>query len=238
MEFDVLIAGAGPAGSSSALFLAKKGYNVAVFDKAKFPREKVCGDGLSGKTLKLLKELNISELDKNIAMFADGVIFSSPNREILEVEIPKEKLNEVHGYVSRREDFDNVLFNEVKKQCTAFENAKVLDIIKDKNDHVKGLKVDINGQIKEVNANVVIGADGANSIVATKTNAEKIVDEHVFVAVRAYYENVDGMKNKIELHFTEDVLPGYFWIFPLPNKKANVGIGMLLSDLKKTRKDL
>jgi len=237
MDYDVIIVGSGPAGSSTALFLAKKGYKPIVIDKAKFPRDKVCGDGLSGKTIKLLKEIGIENLDKRIARFADGVIFSSPDGTLLEVEIPKEKLAYVHGYISKREDFDNVLFNKVKEKCAFIEEAQVIDVIKN-NDQVIGVKVKTKDGIKEIKANVVVGADGAGSTIAAKVNAEPLDDEHHVIALRQYWQGVEDLEDKIELHFMDDIIPGYFWIFPLPNKMANVGIGMITKDIKKRKIDL
>ncbi len=63
-------------------------------------------------------------------------------------------------------------------------------------------------------------------------------EDHLVSALRTYYDGVEGMTDKIELHFVDESLPGYFWIFPLPNKKANVGIGMIVTDMKKKKMNL
>ena len=85
----------------------------------------------------------------------------------------------------------------------------------------------------EYRSKFVIGADGATSIVANKVGAEKIPDDHLCMATRVYYQGVSGMSPNIEIHFIDSVMPGYFWIFPLEDGKANVGLGMVSTDRQK-----
>lgn len=237
-KYDVAIAGSGPAGSSSALFLAKKGYRVIVIEKRKFPRDKVCGDAVGGKSVKILNELGLLKAyEKEEHFDINGVIFSSPKGKILKVENKNNK-NGPAGYIVRRFIGDNHLFNAVKENCDVIEEASVIDVLKDDKGNVIGLKAQTKDGVKDIYANVVIGADGASSIVAAKTDAEKIDDEHHVIALRQYWQGVEGMEDKIELHFMDNILPGYFWIFPLPNKMANVGIGMITKEIKKKRIDL
>ena len=237
--YDIIIVGGGPAGSSTAIRLAEKGYKVLLLDRQHFPRDKVCGDGVSGKSVRLLKELGlIDEIEKNEHATMYGVIFSNPDGDILEIKTKRSK--EPSGYVVRRYVLDNIIFQAAKnaKGVEAREGYTVVDVRRENNQDIRVKAKSENGSVEEFKANIVVGADGASSIVAAKLSKEKIEDEHHVIAVRAYYEGVEGMKDKIELHFIEDVLPGYFWIFPLPGKKANVGIGMLTKELKKKRVDL
>lgn len=242
-EYDVIVVGGGPGGSSTSSFLARKGYNVLLLDKQHFPRDKICGDGVGGKSVRILEELGlIEEIERNEHADMYGVIFTSPRGDWVEIETKfPDRENKPAGYVVRRYVLDNILFQAAKrhKNVEAKEGHTVIDVLKDDKGRVIGVKAkDENEEVSEFKANVVVGADGASSVVATKVGAERIEPEHHVVAVRTYYENVKGMKDKIEIHFIDEVLPGYFWIFPLPNGRANVGVGMLTSDMRKKKVDL
>src|SRR5688572_26320535 len=111
---DVLITGAGPAGASAALFLAKKGIACVVADKMKFPRDKICGDALSGKVVEVLNKLNpllVDELKHNDNFLGSwGVTFVAPNGEALRVPFKTKKGNNTApGFIAKRLDFDNWL---------------------------------------------------------------------------------------------------------------------------------
>ncbi len=84
----------------------------------------------------------------------------------------------------------------------------------------------------------VLGCDGFNSVIARKTGLYDHDSPHWVVALRCYYENVADLTDRIELHFVDEVLPGYFWVFPLEDGKANVGIGMRHDYLKRRKVDL
>src|SRR3989344_8172230 len=103
-QYDVIIVGAGPAGSTASMFLAKKGIKVLLLDRASFPRDKTCGDAISGKSARVLKELGLDkDLEKKDHAKIYGVILSSPNGAIVEVPIPKHPDGTVrYGYCSRR----------------------------------------------------------------------------------------------------------------------------------------
>ncbi len=240
-SYDIIVVGGGPSGSSTAINSARNGFKVLLLEKTTFPRDKICGDGVSGKSVRLLRELGlIEEIEKNEHAKMSGVIFSSPKGEVLEVEAPDKNEKEPAGYVVRRYVLDNIIFQAAKREenVDVKENHAVVDVIVE-NGKAVGVKAkDKEGKVHEFRAKIIVGADGASSIVATKLGAEKIEPEHHVVAVRTYYEGVEGMTDKIELHFIEDVLPGYFWIFPLPNKRANIGVGMLTKEQRKKRVDL
>ncbi len=142
------------------------------------------------------------------------------------------------GFVCRREVFDNVLFQFAKKHVArCIEGFIATDLIMD-GGRVAGVKGKFEGKDVEFRAKVVVGADGAAGITARKLNSFNDDEGHQCAAIRCYYDNVGGMGDKIELHFIDGVLPGYFWIFPLPDKRANVGIGMLVKDMKKKKTNL
>ena len=97
---------------------------------------------------------------------------------------------------------------------------------------VVGVKVKMaDGIMRDFFANLVVGADGAMSLVARKAGAFSAKAEHTCSAVRGYYTGVEGLHGNIEIHFLPECMPGYFWVFPLSGSEANVGVGMLLSDM-------
>mgnify|MGYP001603315935 FL=1 len=234
--YDVIIVGGGPGGSSTAMFLQKKGYKVLLLEKAKYPRDKICGDAVSGKSVGMLKELGIeNEMEKIDNAKVYGLVFSSPKGKMLEIPFPVkdgEGQTKARGYVCRRLVFDNFLFSHAKKRVEAREEFAVTDLIFDESHTVVGVKgMDLNTKKnEEFRAKFVIGADGVTSMVANKVNAEKVPDDHLCMATRVYYKNISGMSPNIEIHFIDSVMPGYFWIFPLEDGKANVGLGMVSKD--------
>ncbi|MCQ5363259.1 MAG: FAD-dependent monooxygenase, partial [Candidatus Methanomethylicia archaeon] len=160
-KYDIIIVGAGPAGSVCANFLGREGNKVLLVDKAKFPRDKTCGDACSGKSISVLRELGVLPEIKKVAHGVNnGVIFSSPKGTILEIRTENQD-----GFVCRREILDNILFKAAKKYVDTLEEFTVTDLIKDGNQVVGIVGTDKNGKEQRIYANVVVGADGAMSVV-------------------------------------------------------------------------
>ena len=233
-EFEVIVVGAGPGGGTTAAFLSKNGARVLLLDKASFPRDKTCGDAIGRRCEAIMKELGIpGEVEKVPHAKILGVIFSAPNGKIAEITVPKGRASD-YSYCSRREVFDNVVFQFAKRQknVKTIEQFMVTDVLKE-NGFVVGVKgIDLKSKKEtEFRAKIVVGADGALSVVAKKLGLNEVDLPHHCVAVRAYYDGVEGLTDKIEIHFVESSMPGYFWIFPVENGKANVGIGMLSNEI-------
>lgn len=220
-EFDVIICGAGPAGSTCALGLFDAGLNVALLDKQSFPREKICGDAYGGYAYKILNTIS-PKFGQYILDSKDGVIakrakFVSVKGYVLELKLK--------GFFANlpRIVFDNNLLQMVKNetQTTIFENttAQKIEIHP---DYV--LVTTNNGQVFKTK--VVIGCDGAHSIVQSAlTNTRELLTE-TCPSLRAYYKNVSGIEQDcLEIHLLSRIPKGYFWIFPSTNGLANVGIG-------------
>ena len=238
-EFDVIIVGAGPAGTTSAIKLAKSGLNVALLDKAIFPRDKICGDALSVDVINQLAMLSdtLAEqfriLENKIPSY--GVKIFSPDHNHIDIPFIHKDIKSC-GYISPRIDFDNLLFQHVKQYSNIhiYENCTVT------NPDITNDNASLETNLGIFTGKIIIGADGAHSIVAKISGDIKVEKEHYSAGLRVYYEGVSGFhtENFIELHFFKDVLPGYLWIFPLTGDKANVGIGMLSSTVSKKRVNL
>ncbi len=246
-ETDIVIIGAGPAGCSTSLFLAKHKIPHTIIDKAIFPRDKVCGDALSGKTVYVLNQLDTSivpQFAKQSSEFIDswGVKFAAPNGKSIDIPFKKDISKEKYppGFIAKRKDFDFELFKRLDKNfATIYEGTEVSDIVKVDG----GYKISCKNSTSNFElpiSKLVIGAEGDRSVVAKKLAGIKKENDHYCAGIRAYYDGVEGMhsQNFIELHFLEDMLPGYFWIFPLPNGQANIGAGMLSSSVSKKKVNL
>ncbi len=239
--YDTIIVGAGPAGSGAALYAHRHGLKVLVLEKEKFPRDKICGDAISGKSMLILKDLNLlEEACKLPCAVVDSVTFSSPDHLDVNIKFFQEKNRELpSGLVMRREVFDSYLFRKVKETGQdIIENFTVNELIAE-DGKINGVRgIDYQNKEYEFKGKLIIGADGFKSVVARKTGIYNYDPEHWVVALRQYYKDVKGLNRQIELHYIDAVQPGYFWIFPLDDGKANVGIGMHHKSLKKRNIDL
>jgi len=245
-DYPVVIAGAGPAGATVSMFLENEGIKHLLLEKDTFPRDKICGDAVSSKALEIIARLKPDAVkafgeDPEMALLTNGIQFSAPNGKSVDIAFPKPKGNLPIGFISRRMDFDNFLFNQLQnsKYAEIWQNADLKDAVYDSSGGVS-LIINHNGAEKSISTKLVIGADGARSVVKRKLQGFEQDDNHYCGGIRAYYNNVSGLhpQNYLELHFMKELLPGYFWIFPLPNGAANVGMGMLSRDIKRKKANL
>lgn len=242
---DICILGAGPGGCSAAIRLAKElpaEISVLLVDKASFPRDKVCGDALSGKVMRTLERTSPSTLEELLQraeqMPSWGVDFVAPNGKHLKVPFSRDTVNgSAPGAIMPRYDFDDMLFRAVKEtgRIETLENTRISGYNRTKD----GFTLETSNR-EHYHCKLVIAADGANSGFARKVAGIRMEPRHHCAGVRAYYSGVKDLDEQgfIELHFLNGLLPGYFWIFPLPNGRANVGLGIRSDVLRKKRFDL
>lgn len=242
---DVCIVGAGPAGAGAALKLSYLGIPSLVIDKASFPRDKVCGDAISGKVTTLLQRLDPQILERfrtlatNIDVWGIRFIPSSGRALELPFKLNYDKTREDSpGYVMRRTDFDNFLVDEMRRRpnIDLRENTAISSYVQTK----EGWQLkDKSGQLL-IQCKILMVADGAYSYFSRHIAGHQKDNAHYAAALRAYYKGVSGFHddNFIELHFLPELNPGYFWIFPLPNGGANVGLGVRSDFVKKRRLNL
>jgi len=240
----VLIAGAGPAGAATSIFLAKEKISHIIIDKAVFPRDKICGDALSGKSVDMLKRISADWQQHFVttgkAVVSSGIQFIAPNSATLNIPFAKNiDPQKPPGFVSRRMDFDAALTRFIDPQYASWLCDCALLDIEEKGD---GLLVTIQqgSETKTIFTQLIIGAEGRGSLVAKKMAKHTLDPMHYSAGVRAYYKNVSGMhaQQYIELHFLKELQPGYLWIFPLPNGAANVGVGMLTKTIASKKANL
>ena len=241
MSYDVIIVGAGPAGATAALFANRMGLNCILLDKAVFPRDKICGDALSGKSVRIMNELGIlDEVAKLEGAEINRITFGSPNNKQFDINLlgSKNKDQIKKGFVIPRQIFDNYLFEKANEVTDSRQGFSVKEIILDE-DQVVGVRgKSKTGELEEFHAPLILGCDGYNSIVARRLGLYEMDMDNTSVAVRCYYEGVKDLTDQIELHYVKEVNPGYFWLFPAGNGKANIGVGLSKSNMKKERRTL
>lgn len=243
---DILIAGAGPAGATTSLFLSKQKIPHIIIDKASFPRDKICGDALSGKVVEVFRKLDPSLIDEIAALPGEytpswGVKFIAPNYNFIDIPFKSDISKEKHapGFIAKRLDFDNFLVSKINPQYAQFwQNCELVDATPTDGGYALKLKKD--GQEITVFTRLLVGAEGDRTIAGKKLGGIKMEPEHYCAGIRAYYKGVEGLhpQNFIELHFLDELLPGYFWIFPLPNGMANVGAGILSKSASRKKVNL
>ena len=234
--YDVLILGAGPAGAATAICLGNSGLSVAVIDKAVFPREKTCGDGLTHDVVKQMGLISESlasafaKLPHKQESFGAEII--SPDHDHLYIPFYAKGVKQPI-YTCPRFEFDNFMFSQMKQ----FGNISVFE-----NCQTEKLSITNEGVLLETSegsfeAKIILGADGANSFVARQMGVKRVSRKHQCVSLRTYYTGLRPLRDgaPVEMYILKDVLPGYLWIFHLGDGRANVGIGMLASIITKKK---
>lgn len=246
LNTSVIIIGAGPAGAGASFFLSKYEIPHIVIDKETFPRDKVCGDACSGKTALVINRANPEWLGEILGkessfMPSWGITFVAPNGKSLDIPFSPHRTKETKapGFTVPRLDLDYFLFKKMESPfCTIYQGAKVNELGTD--NGIVTASFTHNNSEYEITAPVIIGADGDKSIVRKKYLNENTAPKTYAVGLRGYYKGVTGLSkdNFIELHFLPEMLPGYLWIFPLPNGMANVGVGILSERIREKKINL
>ena len=258
IKTDVCILGAGPAGAAAALKLSRLGIPCILIDKAIFPREKICGDGISHRVMDIVSKWidpSVAErfaAAKTIHLDSWGLLFEGTKQNSFDIEYRpfNDKTKEIpSGFVCKRYEFDNFLVNEVRNchNITLMENVEITDFQPNTEGVSTENQTGNNGWILQnktgdvvVQARLLLVADGAHSRFARQIGGIEMDPKHYMASVKAYYKGVTDFHadNYLEFYFHKDFLPGYFWIFPLPNGEANVGIAIVSEEVSKRKLNL
>jgi geranylgeranyl reductase family protein len=234
VEADVLVVGAGPAGSATATHLARRGLDVALLEKAQFPREKVCGDGLTPRATRQLIRLGIDTSEQAGWLHNKGLRIYGGSTTPFELPWPELADFPSYGLVRPRSDFDDLLArNAVAAGAKLYELCNVsTPILDDRSGRIVGVTTK-DGQ--EFRAPLVVSADGNSTRLSLAMGLAKRDDRPMGVAVRTYYRSPrhvdDHLESWLELWSGKpgesDLLPGYGWIFGMGDGTCNVGLGVL-----------
>ena len=258
-HFDVIVVGGGPGGSAAAAYNALEGNKVLLIEKDVWPRDKPCGDAVGGKSLSHVEELGVLPMIQATPYYqVDSIVFGSANGSQVRVMLPEESYEAkglMSGYALPRVQFDYMMFKrgaELVREnggsvIQGFSVNEVLAEEEEGESKIIGVSGKSGGRrsdnpILSFTASVTIGAGGYNCPVSRKIvelHDEPHKDnEHFCGGYREYWENVSGLEGgtgPIEIHFIDEVLPGYFWLFPVKEGVVNVGIGMLISEQRKQK---
>jgi menaquinone-9 beta-reductase len=242
-EREVIIAGAGPAGAFTAALLAAQKHDVLLLDKEQFPREKICGDAVSADVLELLIIAGMEE--KIRTAFNRGNFYPLHYMRLIsphgyQKTYPLSRsANEFSACVVPRIYFDSLIQQQAIEAGAEFHQAKVKAPLIE-NNRVVGVKIcDAHGVSKEIRSEIVVGADGVASTLAhALRKGHQRSYTHRAIALRAYAENIELYPNEVEFFIYEGILPGYAWIFPVGENRANIGLGMRLDHYHRKPRNL
>ncbi|MEP7054822.1 MAG: geranylgeranyl reductase family protein [Actinomycetota bacterium] len=246
LDADVIVVGSGPGGSTAAYHLTQAGLDVLILEKAQFPREKVCGDGLTPRAVKSLIAMGIDTSET-----APGWIRNYGLRIVgggvrMELRWPELAAYPNYGLVRPRLDFDELLARTAEKAgARLHELTEVTGPVLDRTGRIVGVKARRippddglrrsrerhAGEERTYRARLVIAADGSSSRIALGMGLQKRDDRPMGVAVRRYFKSPrhddDYLESHLELWQGDRLLPGYGWIFGVGDGTSNVGLGLL-----------
>lgn len=230
---------------SAALFLAQQGIPCTILERKTFPRSKTCGDALSGKVFDVLKQLDVNIIQEfnhsADALGCWGIKFIAPNGTEAAIPFQQAFTTQANtlpsGFIMKRLHFDHYLYDKCLESN--------LITLHTHTEYTEVQRTGIGYQIitstgDTIDTKLILCADGAQSKFAKVHGQIQMEPKHFSGSVRGYFKNVSEFENGnfIELYFLKGVLPGYFWIFPLPNGEANIGLGLRSDYISKGKVNL
>ncbi|WP_346237025.1 NAD(P)/FAD-dependent oxidoreductase [Niabella insulamsoli] len=234
-DCEVLIVGGGPAGSGLAFHLAKVGVSVIVVESATFPRDKVCGDGVSPIALAELHAMGITKTEsfkkaneiKRVGLFL--------NEEQVVVDLSKPDHLPLHARIIPRLELDSWIYEAARAAGARFLQATRFCKYEIKPGVVTTWVKQKEG-IRAITSKLMVGADGSNSAVARQMHGAKSHEHFQLLGLRAYFENVNGPQDRVDIYFAEESFPGIYWMFPKGRSGANIGMAMVSATLPQSPK--
>ncbi|MBP7691336.1 MAG: NAD(P)/FAD-dependent oxidoreductase [Anaerolineales bacterium] len=217
----VVIVGAGPAGSALAYFLASAGLAVRLLDKAEFPRDKTCGDGLSPRALHVLRRIGALEAVLAAGFRVNRLKVYAPDGAFFDCPIPAHAGLADFAMVLPRYQLDDLIRQRAVAAGAVFQQATVSEVLRDAAGRGVGVRL-TDGT--EVRARAVVLATGAATAVLERAGLAPAAPT-LGRAARTYFTAMHGLEDAVEFHFDSVPLPGYGWVFPTSPTTANVGAG-------------
>ncbi len=247
--YDVLIVGAGPAGSSAAYHLARQGTDVLLLDRYTFPRDKSCGDAVMPPAL---EELALSGLSDQLRDQYSSATYISTSLYGLPASYEPVQPSEhfAVGYVVPRASFDALLCQHALQSGATWLDRVVIHSVERSNPAYAIAYGLYGGRALQLRARIVIAADGSGSRLARLLRQELLQQNNTapltapldprtrYTAMRGYYSGIEDLKNGLEFYFRAEAGTYYYWIFPLHDGTANVGVIANMTQLRAAHPNL
>ncbi|MEO6220487.1 MAG: FAD-dependent oxidoreductase, partial [Ginsengibacter sp.] len=225
-DCDVLIVGGGPAGSALAFYLAKQSIKVIVVEAEKFPRDKICGDGVSPIALAELQRLGITESGEFLKANEINKVGLFIEDQKVMIDLSKPDHLPFHARIIPRLQLDNWIYKAAQKSGAIYlEESRVCNYII--NEDVVIAEIKQRRSTQKIKSKIIVGADGSRSVVARLLNGSKPPNEFQLLGLRAYYEGVNGPEDRVDIFFSGENFPGIYWMFPTGQNAANIGLAMV-----------
>ncbi len=248
-DADVIVVGAGPSGSTAAYYMAQAGLNVLLIEKSRFPRDKVCGDGLTPRAVKSLVAMGVDVSEEAGWLPNKGLRVIGGGMR-LELDWPELSSWPGYGLVRTRASLDEQLARRAQAAgAKLLEGTTVTGPVLDSGGRIVGVETTTEseeksksrsrsdnaersrGSTQSYHARVVVAADGNSSRLSIAMGLRKRDDRPMGVAVRTYYTSPrhkdDYLESWLDLWDGDRLLPGYGWIFGMGDGTSNVGLGLL-----------
>jgi geranylgeranyl reductase family protein len=227
LQPEILVIGAGPGGSTAAWALAQTGHDVLLIDGAEFPRDKTCGDGLTPMAVRTLRQIGVlPQVEAAGAARIDRVFISGPLGISATMPFADHQPGASYALVLPRFELDEILRQHAIRGGAKYLGKVRVERIDRQNDHIVAVRGDSPSGVVEIKARQVVIAVGANMGLLKREGF--ITHKPRFIrAARAYYDNVVTEANRYDFYFDLELLPGYGWVFPTGDGRANIGVGIL-----------
>lgn len=225
-DAQVIVVGGGPAGSSTAFFLARRGIDVLVLDRARFPRDKVCSEYLSPEASRVLEQMGaLAQVEGSGAAQLAGMRVHAPNGATIHGEFAAS-----HGFSGyrdrglavRRTILDEILLDRARTAgARVEEETRVVDLLRDSSGRITGVATSGPGGTRELTSRLVIGADGLRSVVGRRLGLVRRAGWPRRIALVTHYRGVDNSRDFGEMHVDRD---GYCGVASVGNGLVNVAV--------------
>jgi geranylgeranyl reductase family protein len=237
-DADAIVVGGGPAGAAAAARLAAQGFRTVLVDRASFPRDKVCGDFVGPAALAELADLGVAQAQAfratskmaDLALHIDG-------DQLTVMGIPQVDGLPDYGRVIPRLQLDAWILDAARRAGATVLDGRKVTAVQQAPDAITVQGHSAAGPW-QLRTRLLLGADGSNSMVARTLRGGLPPSQDRIMAVRAYFDDVDGPAGQGDVCFRSDSFPGYYWLFPAGGGSANLGVGMLTSTYPQSGRNL
>jgi menaquinone-9 beta-reductase len=207
---DVIVVGAGPAGGSAAIELARRGVSTLLLERDRVPRDKVCGSGLSPTALTLADRLGVGAEVRRRGEPITRLKLTTPEGRTMTLA------SQMSAVVLLRREFDGLLMERAQALGAEFRDATRVTKLLEERGRVVGVRLEDGSELR---ARYVVVSDGAHSVFSLDTRPKETIH-----TLMGWWEGVEHERDQIEMIFAPELAPLYGWLFPETERRVNIGI--------------